>query len=672
MGAASEETARADTVRPVSLREGAIPPFYSADEMVERIREFEWSETPLGPIEDWPPELGLAVDLMLGAGEAISIYWGEHHILLYNDAWRNFIGDKHPDALGQPAREVFPEIWETIGPRFDYVLEGHGAAFERNQRLTFEREGHLEDTWFDYSFNPIPMADGSIGGVFNIGTEITERIEAETALRESEARLNAFLEQLPVGAGMVDAEGKWILKNPALDRYVSERTPSQTPSDHARWRSWRADGTLIEPEQWPDKRALQGETVSPGMDFLLTAEDGTERWTRVSATPFRGSGGEIKGAIIVAQDIHERKQAEEALRRSEEFHRLAAEAGNMGTWSVDLGTGDAALSPRMAELMGYAPDEYEAVQGQPEPKHWQLRVPQEAWMASVHPDDRAALEQAITAARENDEPLDLEFRVQHEGGIRWLYAKGKVRDDGPEEIRHLRGVSVDITRRRELEEALVGASETVRQDIGRELHDVLSSDLAALAMKADNLARTVRQADSASGDSLSEQMGEALEEIAEGVRSATKQTRNLSHVLMPAALQEEHLAAALEHLCREQAELGEPVPTFEGDREESLPKSNETAMHLYRIAREAITNAQRHAGAEHIWVRLHREDGRLVLTVRDDGDGLADKTDRRDGIGLRTMEHRADLIGASFAIEPSEEGGTMVRCMLPLSEAGGA
>jgi len=526
---------------PVSLRDGPPHPFYSESEMTEYIREFAWSETPLGPITDWPSELGNAVDLMLGADEAVSIYWGPTHILLYNDAWRTFIEDRHPEALGQPAREVFPEIWETIGPRLAYVMDGNGATFEREQRLQLERDGELQDTWFDYSFNPIPTADGSVGGIFNIGTEVTNRVKAEEALRESE-----------------------------------------------------------------------------------------------------------------------------------EFHRLAADAGNMGTWSVDLESGDAILSSRMAELMGYAPDEHDPPPAQTQ--HWQQVVAQDAWMASIHPDDRPAMERAIAAAQENAKPLDLEFRVQHDGGIRWLYAKGEVKADGPGDGHRLRGASVDITQRHDLEEALVSASETVRRDIGRELHDVLSSDLAALAIQADNLAFKLReQAPSSSDASASglhwENVGRALEEIAEGVRSAAKQSRTLSHVLMPVALQEEHLAAALQHLCREQAELGKPAPTFEGDREESLPENKETAIHLYRIARESIVNAQRHAEAEHIWVRIRRESDQLVLTIRDDGNGLPDMTDQKDGIGLQTMGHRADLIGATLRIDPSDEGGTVVRCTLPLSEA---
>ena len=95
---------------PVALRDEQSPSSPTDSEMAERMREFEWAETPLGPMTEWPPELRVPVDIMLGASEAIGIYWGERCILLYNDAWRELIGDKPPEALGQPARDVFPEI----------------------------------------------------------------------------------------------------------------------------------------------------------------------------------------------------------------------------------------------------------------------------------------------------------------------------------------------------------------------------------------------------------------------------------------------------------------------------------------------------------------------------------------------------------------------------------
>jgi signal transduction histidine kinase len=505
--------------------------------MARRIREHPWADTPLGPLSDWPAALARAVDLMLGADAAISIYWGPRHILLYNDAWRAFIGDRHPAALGRPARALFPEIWDAIGPKFEAVLGGAGAASEREQHLRLKRRGRLEDTWFDYSFNPIPRADGAVGGVFNIGTEVTDRVVTRAALRQSET-----------------------------------------------------------------------------------------------------------------------------------FHRLAAEAATLGLWSIALDTGDAVLSPRMAELMGYAPDEYETIPGTSGGGRLTRKVPHEAWMASVHPDDRAALREALADARDRDGTVDREFRIRHDGGVRWLYARGEVTVEA-DGRRVLRGASLDITRRQELEEALVTAGETVRHTIGVDLHDSLCSDLAALAFKTTNLRAAVAAAGDGADDGTVDTLTGALDEVAAGLRTAAAQSRRLAHALMPVALQEEHLAAALDHLCREQGERERPLLRFEGDREEPLPANKETAMHLYHIARTAVADAQRRAGATRIGVRLAREADRLVLTIRDDGTGRPDGADPEDGLERRTMAHRARLVGATLRVDAADDGGTVVRCTLPRSRA---
>ena len=230
---------------------------------------------------------------------------------------------------------------------------------------------------------------------------------------------------------------------------------------------------------------------------------------------------------------------------------------------------------------------------------------------------------------------------------------------------------VDITERRLLERQVVNTTERVRRQIGQDLHDILSSDLTALAIMLGNYRDELE--DRADVD-LS-----PLSEMARQVRLAADRARTLSHALVPLELQEEHLAAALENLCHTQGEMADPVVTFEGNRGERLPYQKETAAHLYRIAREAIVNARRHADAHHIRVRLQRTDDTLELTVRDDGVGLPNDLTDDQGIGLRTMRYRANLIGATLSLESGSAvageshdaaaTGTLLRCTLPLHEA---
>lgn len=183
---------------PVSLKEAAtsVTTFYTEGEMAKRIREFEWAETSLGAIFDWPLELRVAVDIMLGAEDAIGLYWGNDSVLLYNDAAREQIGDKHPEALGRPARKVFPEAWEFLGPIHEQVLAGDGPVRVEDQYLPLNRHGELEDVWWDASFSPIPLSDGSVGGVLNISFDITTRKQQEEELERQREQLASQLEQL--------------------------------------------------------------------------------------------------------------------------------------------------------------------------------------------------------------------------------------------------------------------------------------------------------------------------------------------------------------------------------------------------------------------------------------------------------------------------------------------
>ena len=220
---------------------------------------------------------------------------------------------------------------------------------------------------------------------------------------------------------------------------------------------------------------------------------------------------------------------------------------------------------------------------------------------------------------------------------------------------------VDVTEHRTLERELVSATDKVRREIGQELHDVLSSDLAALAMKTDNITQRLDAADSA--------QAAALQTVVESMREAAEKSRTLSHELVPVALQEEHLAAALESLCAEQEDLSDVPCVFVGNRNESLPRDPETAMQLYRIAREAIVNAWKHADPNEIRVDLRRRDDHLVLRVRDNGTGLPNNLDEVEGLGVRTMRYRANLVGASLTLGTGPGGETAVRCALPLDDA---
>lgn len=156
-------------------------------EMGAHIRAKDWRSTPLGPPDDWPPELRLVIRIMLTTNHPIFIFWGPELRCFYNDAYSHSIGpERHPVSLGEKGREVWDEIWDEIGPQIDFVMAGKGATWHRDQLIPITRHGRKEDVYWTYSYSPIddPSAPHGVGGVLVICTETTQRVVMEQTLEE--------------------------------------------------------------------------------------------------------------------------------------------------------------------------------------------------------------------------------------------------------------------------------------------------------------------------------------------------------------------------------------------------------------------------------------------------------------------------------------------------------
>ena len=142
-------------------------------EMAGRIRGFDWSGHPLGTPEEWPSALRSALGIALDSAFPTCIYWGSELRLLYNDAWSSIPGPRHPGCLGEPAAEVWSDIWHIIEPQFTQAISSGQGVYLRDQMLPMRRFGVEEETYWTYNFTPIRLDDGSIGGIFNSGQETT-------------------------------------------------------------------------------------------------------------------------------------------------------------------------------------------------------------------------------------------------------------------------------------------------------------------------------------------------------------------------------------------------------------------------------------------------------------------------------------------------------------------
>ena len=139
-------------------------------------------DAPRAAIGGWPSSLREAVRICLRSRFQLAIYWGPQLILLYNDAERDVLGKLHPAMLGRPAAELLAESWDLLGPMLHGVLEGGTATWSVDESLRVNRRGIVEESFFTYSYSPIPDGD-DVGGVLLVSFETTERVLAERRLR---------------------------------------------------------------------------------------------------------------------------------------------------------------------------------------------------------------------------------------------------------------------------------------------------------------------------------------------------------------------------------------------------------------------------------------------------------------------------------------------------------
>ncbi len=135
----------------------------------------DWAHTPLGPVSSWSDTLVSTVGLMMHSQFPVTLLWGPEFALIYNAAYVELIGDKHPTALGRPAREVFPEVWDVIGPMLQTAASGK-ATWVEDAHIPLYRRGFLEECYFTFSYSPVANRHKVVEGVIDIATETTATV----------------------------------------------------------------------------------------------------------------------------------------------------------------------------------------------------------------------------------------------------------------------------------------------------------------------------------------------------------------------------------------------------------------------------------------------------------------------------------------------------------------
>ena len=383
------------------------------------------------------------------------------------------------------------------------------------------------------------------------------------------------------------------------------------------------------------------DTLNP-IEREIRHDDG--RWLLARMRPYRTIDDVVEGVVITFVDVTDRKQT--ALQVREERNFVEQLLDTVGALIVVLDT-----DFRIVRFN----DQCETVTGYTEAKVKGESI----FERLVPPEEAEDVRSMLTSLRTDADTPSHEHHWLTRTGDRRLIRWSNTRLDHENNSKYLIGTGVDITRRRQLEREVIAISDRERQRIGQDLHDLLASHLSGTAMMAQGVIQKLEN-----GQPV--RAGE-VREISGLIKDASEQVRKLSHTLMPLDIHGDDLLEGLENLTRRRADMSGVTCTFEVHG--PIPDfDTEVTTHLYRIAGEAVTNAIKHGNADRIDIRLRVESPHLFIEVRDDGVGISPEALNDSTLGLNMMRYHAALIGGHFVIEAPDEGGTVVRCSLPLPQ----
>jgi signal transduction histidine kinase len=290
-------------------------------EMAGRIRTFDWCQTELGSLDTWPASLCSTVQLMLASPLPMVMLWGRAGYMIYNDAYSQFAGGRHPYLLGVPVEMGWPEVAEFNRNVVDTCLAG-GTLSYRNKELVLLRDGIPEDVWLDLYYSPVADDDGKPAGVMAMVVETTEHVISERRRQAAEDAYRADNERvrLALNAGALLGSFVWDIKASRLSgderfartfSFPADQDLANLPPEVAEARIHPDDLSWV--QEQVNQSVETGEAFNA--EYRVLRPDGTYLWVQASGCCEFNEQGEpfrFPGVLI---DIHERKSAEESLLR---------------------------------------------------------------------------------------------------------------------------------------------------------------------------------------------------------------------------------------------------------------------------------------------------------------------------------------------------------------------
>ena len=310
------------------------PQSFLADggEMGELTREYNWSLTPLGPMEQWPASLQITVRNLLHSSFPMFLWWGPELICFYNDAYRPSLGDygKHPHMLGKPAKAVWPEIWDFICPLIEQVMRTAQAVWYENQLVPIYRNGQLEEVYWTFSYSPAFDETGQVKGVLVTCIETTPQVNLFNQLRLSEQRFQNLVREASMAIIVLSGqEMRVTIVNQAYARLI-DREVGELQGNCL--------FDIIPEAEDPFRAIIEGvrQTGEPIFlydqpYFVYVGGGKKEGFLNLVYQPFREADEAVTGVMVLCQDVTAQVIARRAVEESEIRFRTLIEQAPVAT-----------------------------------------------------------------------------------------------------------------------------------------------------------------------------------------------------------------------------------------------------------------------------------------------------------------------------------------------------